>query len=203
MEKSINPHFNSFTTMDITGETYATNGCYSNYYIKPYSFYCEIRGERPCYHWYIYLSLTGEGSRDIELMSGQCPSLRGAKDNFKEFLEEEKHDYTTLIEDWKVSHGSPAFDKDLNYVGTFYASRQTVKHNKDRWDYYNEDPVTKPFKYILEYSYYSGLVYFDYTWTTYGYTCTSGKDKEIINKMLENIERTRFERFWKQPVEML
>ena len=119
------------------------------------------------------------------------------------FLQQEEHDYTALIEDWKVSHGSPAFDKDLNYVGTFYASRQTVKHNKDRWDYYNEDPVTKPFKYILECSYYSGLVYFDYTWTTYGYTCTSGKDKEIINKMLENIEKVKFERFWKQPVEML
>lgn len=191
MEKSINPHFNSFGGFDITGEWVPTNGCYSTYCIKPYSFYFEVRGETGCYKWWLYLSLTGIESKDIELLSGTSKTLKGAKNNFKEFLENDIRDFTPEIEDWKVTNQTLAFDKDFNYVGTFYTSWETLRlgpDKRERWDYYNENPVTKPFKYELTHNSILGYMYYIYDIHGNSWTVTRGDNKELIDKMLNNLK---------------
>lgn len=199
MEKSINPHFNSYGGFDITGEWVTTNGCYSTYYIKPYSFYCSIHGQKGCYNWYIYLCLRHSESKDIELMSGTSKTLKAAKENFSEFLEYEDHDYMDLIEEWKKKVITPAFNSNFEHIGDFYASWENIRKPEwaEKYDYYNDNPVKGSFKYILSYYPSCGLSYSEYTWNGNGFSSYSGcKDPEILDKLMSKLPKERYSRFY-------
>ena len=198
MEKSMNPHFNSYGGFDITGEWVATNGCYSTYYVKPYSYYCSINGERGNYDWYIYLCLTSRNGKNIKVLSGTSKTIKGAKNNFKEFLEGPQ-DWTIEIEEWKKNNIKPAFNSKFEHVGDFYAPYECI--NKQEWaelyDYYNDNPVKVPFKYVLSYYPSTGITYSEYSWNGNGMSSYSGcRDPEILEQLMSKLPRERYSRFY-------
>lgn len=197
-------HFQCESCLSIDGETKPTkrifchlnkelNGTEHNYNIE---IYPSMQGG---YGLAVYLCLRASNSNDILVYRENYETSKEAQiDAVRIVLELEQANLTEEIKEWKKGNVNPVFDTKLNHIGDIYTTFQILRKDQKSYDYYNSNPLKSLYgKFFRLYKRLDQPCY-DIIDSGYDSVCSkTGKDKEILNKMINQIKNNKkYERFF-------
>lgn len=140
----------------------------------------------------IYLALTSNNAKNIELFDSTYKTVREAKHGALLMIDKlEETNLSSKIEEWKKEHIMPVFNSDFEIVGDIYTSMWN-RINNPELEYYNDNPVNE-----LSGIYYTLVDKDRYYVENIGSICSSttgGNNPEILEKMLNKLG-DRYARF--------
>ena len=168
------------------------NGTEHNYNIE---IYPSINSG---YRLSVYLAMTASNAHDILTYSEKYDKRKEAEiDAVRVVLELEQCNLSEEINEWKKCNVSPVFNSEIEHVGDVYTSFNVLKKDRKSFDYYNSNPIESLYGKFYTLEKFDNKPCYSVINSNYDSTsCRSGKDQELLDKMLSKLNKKKYERFF-------